>query len=192
MSAHSPFPITIRRATPSDIPALVTLILTSFRQIPTFQALHTPLLTKKSFAHDTVYFWRRRLLLAILDSDTNLDVVEVRKDDLTNFDEEDGGRVFGKDIEGEDHWRQGWNWLFWCRVHAGLSQISSVDSGKVIVGVAGWRIQRGLESQQRGMSAVGWVGWMRGEFSVSSALYFSKLQFGHHGRSLPLSKSTME
>jgi hypothetical protein len=174
-----PLPITARKATSSDIPALLTLILTSFRQIPMFQALQSPLVTRKSFAHDTLWFWRRRFLLDLLDNESEIEVVEVDNVSVRQFggQQSEGGQgppcAQGEDAENED-WQEGRNWWFWCREHARLlGQVSSTDREKVIVGFASWKIRMGTHRTSSSppekcrTRMVLWLEWLRGKYVVS-------------------------
>src|SRR5438045_3164372 len=75
--------VSIRRALESDINAIVALLLTSFRQFPLFDFLYAPLNENFDVAHDTVFFWRRRLLLDLLDPEVTILVAEAPLDSLT-------------------------------------------------------------------------------------------------------------
>jgi hypothetical protein len=54
-------------ATEADLPSKLSLFLTSFRRFSLFPVLYSPLSTKKDAAFDTIWVWRRRLLLDFLD-----------------------------------------------------------------------------------------------------------------------------
>lgn len=71
----------VRSATEADILAMLTLLLTSFCQFSLFSFLYSPLNTNKDAAFDTIWVWRRRLLLGLLDPNTTIFVAEV--DDST-------------------------------------------------------------------------------------------------------------
>jgi hypothetical protein len=73
---------TVRPATESDLPALLSLLLTSFRQFPLFSFLYAPLDADLSAARDTVFFWRRRLLRGLLDPRVSIVVAEVAEGEV--------------------------------------------------------------------------------------------------------------
>jgi hypothetical protein len=129
----------IRRAEESDIPAILALLLTSFRQFPLFTFLYAPLDCNKAAAHDTVFFWRRRLLLNLLDPAVTVLVAEVPESvpatTLTRGDDVD-------EVENES-----WNMLEWVTRNGKLSQSSRLTAGKLVVGFAIWRDRPGHEAK---------------------------------------------
>jgi hypothetical protein len=133
--------ITIRPATESDLPALLSLLLTSFRQFPLFAFLYAPLDTDLSTAKDTIFFWRRRLLLELLDPGASIVVAELA--------EAEGvvGRERGRGGEGErlmtDVERESWRMLDWIGARGGLSQGSWARPGWAVVGFAIWNVRVG-------------------------------------------------
>jgi hypothetical protein len=73
----------VRQAREDDLSAILALLLTSFRQFPLFDFLYSPLNKDFSFAQDTLFFWRRRLLLDLLDPEAAVIVAEAPVDILT-------------------------------------------------------------------------------------------------------------
>ncbi|KAF4454933.1 acyl-CoA N-acyltransferase [Fusarium austroafricanum] len=69
--------VRIRRAERADLDALTTLILTSFRQFQLFAYLYSPLQTCPISASDTLWYWRRRLRLEMLDPSTDVLVADI-------------------------------------------------------------------------------------------------------------------
>lgn len=129
----------VRRAEESDIPAILALLLTSFRQFPLFTFLYAPLDRNKAAAHDTVFFWRRRLLLNLLDPAVTVLVAEVPESvpaaTLTRGDDVDV-------VENES-----WNMLEWITRNGKLMQSSRLTAGKLVVGFAIWRNRPGHEAE---------------------------------------------
>jgi len=76
--------VSIRLARESDLTAILALLLTSFRQFPLFDFLYSPLDEDFDVAHDTVFFWRRRLLLDFLDPEASVIVAEAPLDSLVS------------------------------------------------------------------------------------------------------------
>ncbi|KAH0537442.1 hypothetical protein FGG08_005750 [Glutinoglossum americanum] len=135
MSPPLPLRPTLRPAQPRDIPAITTLILTSFRHFPLFDFLYAPLRDNVEYARDTVFFWSRRVRAAVYDRASTVVVAEVPLGSLGLAGE---GQEEG---EGAVSWRM----LAWTEGEAGLSQV--VDGGgggaggasMVVVGFAIWR-----------------------------------------------------
>src|SRR6201995_5306958 len=69
--------VVVRTAIEADIPAMLALLLTSFRQFPLFSYLYSPIAANIEAARDTVFVWRRRLLLEMLDPAAAVFVAEV-------------------------------------------------------------------------------------------------------------------
>ncbi|CAG1962317.1 unnamed protein product [Fusarium graminearum] len=74
-------PVRIRRAEEADLDALTTLILTSFRQFQLFAYLYSPLQSSPASASDTLWYWRRRLHLEMLDPYTDVLVADIGVED---------------------------------------------------------------------------------------------------------------
>jgi hypothetical protein len=129
--------ITIRPATEPDLPALLSLLLTSFRQFPLFAFLYAPLDTDLSAAEDTIFFWRRRLLLELLDPGASIVVAELA----------DAEGVVGRGGERErqmaDVQRESWRMLDWIGARGGLGQESAAGPGWAVVGFAIWNVRVG-------------------------------------------------
>lgn len=135
---------TLRIATAADIPAILTLLLTSFRSFSLFAFLYAPLETDVSVAADTVFFWRRRLQLEFLTPTTSIIVIEA-SDNLTPTKAEpraDGSGAGQVTPAGE---AQSWRLLRWSRQN-GLSQASPVATGKIILGFAIWKDRKGYST----------------------------------------------
>lgn len=139
-------PCTIRRATLADIPAIVSLILTSFRTFPLFSHLYSPLQKDVSAARDTAFFWRRRARAAILDPQTSVIVAEAAAQDVENDAAVARSRGGGDDLS--------WEFLKWGSEVEGLSQ--ETQDARVVVGFAIWR-WKGLSNEQVGEDVEG--GW---------------------------------
>lgn len=117
--------VSVCAATEDDIPALLVLLLTSFRQFPLFGFLYVPLDDNIEAARDTIFFWRRRMLLDLLDPSTDVTIAEVSVNHSCKV-----GRAGLSKIE-----EQSWQMLDWVTHEAHLSQISKT-SGNIIVGFA--------------------------------------------------------
>ena len=57
--------VRVRPATAADLPAVETLLLTSYRQFPLFSYLYAPLYRNLDWARDTRFFWRRQFRQAL-------------------------------------------------------------------------------------------------------------------------------
>jgi hypothetical protein len=161
-------PITVRLATESDLPALLSILLTSFRQSPLFAFLYSPLDTDLSAAHDTIFFWRRRLLLDLLDPSTTILVAEMAPDAERN---ERPKSTDGREMEMSSIVRESWRMLGWVEEEAWLNQESGVDGdaeeGRMVVGFAIWGVRVGHaaveeEKERLAPRAVDWRTTMRG------------------------------
>jgi hypothetical protein len=139
---------TLRLATESDLPALLSLLLTSFRQFALFRFLYAPLDTDLSAAKDTIFFWRRRLLLEVLDPGAEVVVAEVEEDlgregrpgiSVAREDGQQQQQLVGlADVE-KDSWRM----LDWITARGELSQASQTTPGSLVVGFAIWNVRVG-------------------------------------------------
>ena len=138
-SLHSQFPNqntimnkpqpTIRLARESDIHAILSLFLTSFRQFPLFDYLFSPLNKNLDLAHDTVFYWRRRLIVGLLDPETSIIVAEAPKGELRAVEGE----------EGDERYKQAVDSLEWTERNG----LSTTDGKNVVVGFAIWKVRRG-------------------------------------------------
>jgi hypothetical protein len=116
----------LRVADKGDAPAIISLLLTSFRTIPLFALLYAPLQLNKDNAFDTVYFWSRRVHLAIADPSSDVLVAELPITYLDNVPEwrnSDGG---GNNAS--------WQMFEWVQRRARLEQ-TRLKSGTVVVRV---------------------------------------------------------
>jgi hypothetical protein len=131
----------IRPATPQDLSALTTLVVSSYRQFPLFNYLYSPLNVDRENATDTLWFWRRRILLEMLDTNSRVVVAEVDQSTLTraSLDQEDIGSHNDTEVEDSD-FKASREMLEWTRQKLGGDpQITS--SGRVIVGFAIWFVR---------------------------------------------------
>jgi hypothetical protein len=137
-------PASIRLTTEADIPALLSLLLTSFRQFELFSFLYSPLYTNKEAAHDTIWVWRRRLLIGLLDPATNIIVAEIDEGISPTL-------VKREQVEGDGLQEESWRMLEWVTSRGRLSQSSKVIPRKVIVGFAIWRDREGEKVKRDAM-----------------------------------------
>lgn len=145
----SPRPL-IRPATEADLPAILSLLLTSFRQFSLFSFLYSPLDTNKDAAFDTIWVWRRRLLLGLLDPSVAIIVAEI--------DEEVSPTLSRTSREGEEIVEESWKMLEWVETRGALSQSSTTERGKMVIGFAIWRVRVGEKIEKKD-SAEGKRGW---------------------------------
>jgi hypothetical protein len=133
--------VIVREAEETDIPAILSLLLTSFRQFPLFTYLYSPLDENKDAARDTVFFWRRRILLGLLDPSVKIIVAEVPETlspaAATSSDTEDL-------VELESQ-----RMLDWIELNGTLSQASKKTPGGVVAGFAIWRDREGHGSSSK-------------------------------------------
>jgi hypothetical protein len=134
--------ISIRLAREGDLTAILALLLTSFRQFPLFDFLYSPLDTNFDFAQDTVYFWRRRLLLDLLDPEASVIVAEAPLDSLAS------ARVGEPCSENDPINQKSAAALDWTECN-GLSTRSTLAQGNAIVGFAIWRFRNGENTESR-------------------------------------------
>jgi hypothetical protein len=138
--------ITVREAEEIDIPAILSLLLTSFRQFPLFSYLYSPLNDNKDCAHDTVFFWRRRVLLDLLNPTASVVVAEVPKL-LSPIHSPSNGNEDEVELES-------WRMLEWVLQNRRLSQVSKKTPGSIIVGFAIWKDRLGGNSSPGEQSSV--------------------------------------
>jgi hypothetical protein len=148
---------TVRLADESDISAVLSLLLTSFRQFPLFAFLYAPLDRDLNAAYDTVFFWRRRLQLGLIDPLTTVLVAEVP----ASFSPTERTAA-ATEIE-----EQSWRMLEWTKTEGKLSQASKRVPGKTIIGFAIWRNRQGFKVQAR-PGDKGGMGWGARLWSLSS------------------------
>ena len=113
----------------TDVPAIISLLLTSFRAFPLFDFLYTPLRTDKDNAFDTVFYWSRRVKLAISDPSSSVLVAEIPPGEVESL-----ASWENREIGDEDAWKM----LDWARTRGGLDQVVS-ERGTIIVGFSIWR-----------------------------------------------------
>jgi hypothetical protein len=154
MSSSKP---SIRPATEADLPAMLALLLTSFRQFSLFSFLYSPLKTTKDAAFDTIWVWRRRLLLGLLDPSVSIIVAELDEDTLAALvkPEELGER---RGVSGDSMVEESWKMLEWVETRGALSQSSTAEKGKMIVGFAIWRVRLGKKIGKNEV-VEGWSSW---------------------------------
>jgi GNAT superfamily N-acetyltransferase len=147
---------TIRNATEQDIPAIVSLVLTSFRQFPLFAFLYSPLDDSKDAAHDTIFFWSRRVLVDLLDPAATVQVAELAHESLPTSQAADQS----DDPIAEESWRM-WEWL---QQNSRLSQASKSTPGTLIVGFTIWKDRPGVADsadKQAPVHKATWMGMLR-------------------------------
>lgn len=126
-------PPTIRPAHSSDIHALLSLLLTSFRQFPLFSHLYPHLRTNRDTAHDTILFWKQRLLLDLQDPAVSILVAEIPETCFAIGHVREGAK---SDAAVEEESRR---MLEWVETKGRLSQVSQERDGWLVVGFAIWR-----------------------------------------------------
>jgi len=82
MSIENSGSVSLRLATENDIPSIITLLLTSFRQFSLFDYLYSPLHQDLGNAKDTIFFWTRRVKLALTDPSSAVVVAELSKGEV--------------------------------------------------------------------------------------------------------------
>jgi hypothetical protein len=122
------FTPTVRLATQADVPAIISLLLTSFRSFPLFDFLYSPLRTDKNNAFDTVFFWSRRVKLAISNPLSAVVVAELPASSVNEH------------VQNGDRPKTGEPWLMldWVQTRARLQQRAKT-TGMFIVGFAIWQ-----------------------------------------------------
>ena len=128
-------PPTIRPAHSSDIHALLSLLLTSFRQFPLFSHLYPHLRTNKNTAHDTILFWKQRLRLDLQDPFVSVLVAEIPETCLASGHVREGEAKSDDAVDEEESRRM----LEWVQTKGRLSQVSHEREGWLVVGFAIWR-----------------------------------------------------
>jgi hypothetical protein len=121
--------VVLRDATAEDVPALLSLLLTSFRRFPLFDILYWPLHTDKENALDTIYFWGRRLQKALWNASATIIVAEILASDA--IPDKPGTLVNQLDQDS-------WGMFNWISSKPEFSQHNPV-TGKTIVAFALWR-----------------------------------------------------
>jgi hypothetical protein len=128
----TPNNLSLREATIDDIPALLSLLLTSFRRFPLFDILYDPLHTNLDYASDTIYFWHWRLKSSLRnDPSATIIVAEVDNSVEIPLHPPASSEILQID-------RDSWDMLRWVNSTAGLSQ-STKTNGKTMVGFAVWK-----------------------------------------------------
>lgn len=173
-------PPTVRPATEADIPALLALLLTSFRQFSLFSILYSPLDTNPDLASDTIFFWRRRLLLDLLNPCVSIIVAELPSDTSSTLTRPHAVDPSAKD----DVQAQSWLMLDWASQHS-LPQSSSEGSAKpTVVGFAIWKERGGLAAKEGEKKKKGWYAKCRGTcyFFLSCTQTHSSIHLNHMDR----------
>jgi hypothetical protein len=142
----------VRAAQECDLDAILALLLTSFRQFPLFDFLYSPLDGNFDVARDTVFFWRRRLLLDLLDPEASVIVAEAPLDAIVNLAKargaEDSDSIYKKSLVALD----------WTETN-GLSTVSVPTAENVIVGFAIWRLRKGEKKDSLNVAAKTAASW---------------------------------
>jgi hypothetical protein len=161
-------PFNIRPALESDIPTLLTIFLTSFRLHPLFTYLHFPLQANPSLASDTIFFWRRRLKLFILDPRVDLVVLVVPR----NVVESQKVREVDEVTEVGEEIGKSWEMLRWAQTEGGLGD--DKESEEVVVGFATWAVRKGLLDADPDVPTRSWIDALRGLMSLLSTSNFQE------------------
>ncbi|MCJ1272690.1 hypothetical protein MMC21_000477 [Puttea exsequens] len=143
---------TVRQAEEPDIPAILSLVLTSYRQFPLFNYLYSPLEYDKDAAHDTVFFWHRRVLLDLLNPTVMILVAEVP----TTLSPTNASPGDGADPVELESWRM----LEWVLRNRKLSQASNKMPGSVVAGFAIWKDRLGGRAGPSEKAAVQKTNWI--------------------------------
>jgi hypothetical protein len=157
----------VRRAEECDLSAILALLLTSFRQFPLFAFLYAPLDHDKDRARDTVFFWRRRVLLDLLDPWATILVAEVPVSlpPTTTTCAEDADAVT---VES-------WRMLEWVTHKGKLSQSSKLAPGKMVVGFAIWKDRPGHGAGRKTggneTARASWISRLRSTYFSFSQLF---------------------
>jgi hypothetical protein len=122
------FTPTLRLATEADVPAIISLLLTSFRSFPLFDFLYSPLRTDRNNAFDTIFFWSRRVKLAISNPLSAVVVAELPASSVNEQLLNGAGPKTG----------EAWLMLDWVQTKARLQQCTKT-TGMFIVGFAIWQ-----------------------------------------------------
>ena len=162
----------VRGAQECDLDAILALLLTSFRQFPLFDFLYSPLDGNFDVARDTVFFWRRRLLLDLLDPEASVIVAEAPRDAIVNSASalrvEDSDSIYKKSLVALD----------WTEAN-GLSTVSVPATQDVIVGFAIWRFRKGEKKDSLDLGAKTAASWCSKIRGIKLLLLFRKFKSDH-------------
>ena len=129
--------VSVRLAQEDDIHAIIALLLTSFRQFPLFDFLYSPLDDNFNYARDTVFFWRRRLLLGLLDPESSVIVAEAPLHSLAiPVNSKGDDEVYQKSLRA-------------CEWTEKNKLLTCCTNGNLIVGFAIWRFRAGEREGSR-------------------------------------------
>jgi hypothetical protein len=165
--------VNIRPATPQDLSALTTLVVTSYRQFPLFNYLYSPLSVNRNNATDTLWFWRRRILLEMLDPNSRVIVAEADQSTLTgvSLDHHEDIENHKDAVEVEDpRFKESQEMLEWTRRKLGRDP-QMTSNGRVIVGFAIWfvRSPEGGGGPDKPAVRKSWCTVLRGEKKASES-----------------------
>lgn len=133
--------VILRPAGFTDINAIISLVLTSFRHFPLFDYLYEPLRSNINYAHDTVFFWNRRLRIGLCDPNTTIMIAEVPSDQLGQTIEDAGSARSKRVQRNDEETEEAKKMLTWVEEKTGLSQTyTSPSDGRqmTIVGFSIW------------------------------------------------------
>jgi hypothetical protein len=158
-------PVSIRQAKEDDIPAIIALVLTSFRQFPLFDYLYSPLHEDKRKARDTIWIWQRRILRELLDTTTDVVVAELPASIVPAQHREVEDAV---ELESR-------SMLDWIRTESTLLRKSRQSRPYQIVGFSIWQDRNDSvpgKVQRAGVPLLGWLAWFKcmSAFSKTSCL----------------------
>ncbi|KAK3387332.1 hypothetical protein B0H63DRAFT_521390 [Podospora didyma] len=159
--------INIRKAEKADLEALSTLVLTSFSQFSLFAYLYSPLQRDINVASETLWYWRRRLRLGMLDPASHVIVAEATIDSEEDIPTAD---------EDGDEGGQSRRLLDWAmqktRERDPQFQLQTVDIGDrqtktYIVGFAIWNVRDppdGSPKAATGRPPQSWLEWLEAKY----------------------------
>ena len=150
--------VRVRPATIADLPAVLNLLLTSYRQFPLFSYLYAPLYKNLDWARDTRFFWRRQLRLTMLQPGATLVIAE------TDAPLPDNGPHTAKN-DG-DEVKESSRMLEWIGAQ-GQTRVSTQEDDWQVCGWAMWMVRKGCGENRLndhgGNLQQGWWDRVRGE-----------------------------
>ena len=168
--------VRVRPATRDDIPALTTLMLTSFRQFPLIDRFYWPLRQNPDAARDTVWHWSRRFRAYMLDPSKRVMVAEaVDSDEVSRIlASRQGGSETGDPIVRASWGMLSWSSRFWRTNEPALIQRGRATrkSPYYVVGFAFWFVRdpEPVEADSREIRIVEvperkqtWLEWLEGK-----------------------------
>ena len=153
--------IWVRPANSADLPQVVDLVLTSFRQFPLFDYLYAPLRTNLDGARDTRFYWRRRFQLAMLQPGATVLVAE------TNAPLPAASELQARRKDVPDYVKESWRMLNWIETQQ-TPDIQPLEGKRQVCGWAVWMVRKGSKDGQTRKDLAGsrqrWWAWIRSEY----------------------------